>query len=997
MNKKGAMGTVMRAVLALVVIVIVAGVPLYSYASEKTDEIVSFVKERFGEKEEFVPWQGPELKTEEQTVQNSINALKCAMNSALGGYLDPQGCEGGFLKDKKMFFGDKEVSCDAFLKDGIETPRTCYVKGFELPQKIGQPSNIVEWAKSWVSAAEDPKYLLYHESFPQGEDSPWMISEWSFWKDIVILGGVVNGVSAGIFGGFSELKQGIKAMRGISENFVETGLRNAAREFGEKGVQTLKPGVAIILGNFFTREGYERIIKSQMLYKELIENGFSESMAQEISDAALTRLSYYARIKHPNPINAFLKNDFPGVISKISKRIPSESGYNEVIQQFDLPASLNRVFGRKLTKETLKEVQDLGKLKRFMTKNLFKEGTEQIDEKVLNNLIKAGASKEASEALAKEADERLATRTLEYFNYLTGETKGVSYLATVLGRGTKQALDNQLEQMSTRFVLDKNVITRLTTGKSAQELEKLFRTTATKDGLIQIMKNTPVQLRWIPIKFKDLATGKAAFKVPASVLWSAGASAWQTTKLTGVAAQQIWEARLLKYAMLYKIGEGVARIDSNNNKYESRGNNNLVLNMPFSFETSAKYSLLEGAKMYPINLKKENNYARFYTVSPCKSDVKVTKQTCSCQIESGSYVWQDGKYQAPLDEAGVALIGKPKKTFYSFSTYPGGIRQEKIKESCRGSSFYSKECKKVLISNQEIYEKFLKFIYEDFYSPMIDYFNKYNVDKLGGFTEREPEPPASDQKMKYYYDVFRKYKFSLLSWELSVAQVGKLLEGIPGGPLFQGLLFEPIELPNVRYEFVKTIKNKLSFEDFKKKFEELNYEEFVQDISSAKWTQFMNTMVEIELDKKTVSEDSFLYAAAGNASFHYNIVEEKSLDMGHIVKSCQNLNYEETTQDLMLDYDTERYARITTPCMIIEHEGIEDKYENEFDGYNYCYSSEHATAKFLKSAVFGGTMMIDLAIGVWFPPAEVPVAALTGAGGAWALKELDETMYWPQR
>lgn len=66
---------------------------------------------------------------------------------------------------KKINEGPTIVKCDA--------RRGCGVCNFELPQNI---SRDYDSALTWFAGYGDPKYVVYYEAFPDGEDEPWILS-----------------------------------------------------------------------------------------------------------------------------------------------------------------------------------------------------------------------------------------------------------------------------------------------------------------------------------------------------------------------------------------------------------------------------------------------------------------------------------------------------------------------------------------------------------------------------------------------------------------------------------------------------------------------------------------------------------------------------------------------------------------------------------------------------------------------------------------------------
>ena len=102
---------------------------------------------------------------------------------------------------KKINEGPVTVKCDS-------STQTCGVCDFELPQNI---SRDYEGAFAWFSGYGDPKYVVYYEAFPEGEDEAWTISPLDVSFTTIALVNV--GVHAGMPIGGYILKQGGKLVR----------------------------------------------------------------------------------------------------------------------------------------------------------------------------------------------------------------------------------------------------------------------------------------------------------------------------------------------------------------------------------------------------------------------------------------------------------------------------------------------------------------------------------------------------------------------------------------------------------------------------------------------------------------------------------------------------------------------------------------------------------------------------------------------------------------
>lgn len=139
------------------------------------------------------------MLAEIETIDNSLDALACAIRSTAGGEIDDSYCgdtlggsedtggiTGGFIgfatgqtKCSGFSFGEKCIDCSGEAGKGF----SCRIEGFELPQdhtKISTKS----LAEKYISGVGDPKYLMYYEKFPADQAQIWQFEP----KTMVMVG-----------------------------------------------------------------------------------------------------------------------------------------------------------------------------------------------------------------------------------------------------------------------------------------------------------------------------------------------------------------------------------------------------------------------------------------------------------------------------------------------------------------------------------------------------------------------------------------------------------------------------------------------------------------------------------------------------------------------------------------------------------------------------------------------------------------------------------------
>ena len=182
--------------VALLVLYFVIGAIFPEVFSKTRDifgEFVDLVKPELFQKVEFKPYV-PTLTEEEINVEDSMNALVCAINSVAAGregWIGPNICPGtytvsaptgaitGFFAQITGMQTEELGGCSGVLYGGtcVECNNDgrfdCEIDGYQLPQDLSDPS----LAENFIAGYGDPRYLAYYESFPEGADLFWQVDK----------------------------------------------------------------------------------------------------------------------------------------------------------------------------------------------------------------------------------------------------------------------------------------------------------------------------------------------------------------------------------------------------------------------------------------------------------------------------------------------------------------------------------------------------------------------------------------------------------------------------------------------------------------------------------------------------------------------------------------------------------------------------------------------------------------------------------------------------
>ncbi len=106
----------------------------------------------------------------------------------------------------------------------------CTVKAFELPQDvdtdIGLLGSAMEFVVHWFSWYGEPKYLVYHETFPTGLEGIWTYDTTEAILTVAAVGGALNV-------GLSPLKVGYSALKGTTVHIIKNRALRGSLTKGE--------------------------------------------------------------------------------------------------------------------------------------------------------------------------------------------------------------------------------------------------------------------------------------------------------------------------------------------------------------------------------------------------------------------------------------------------------------------------------------------------------------------------------------------------------------------------------------------------------------------------------------------------------------------------------------------------------------------------------------------------------------------------------------------
>lgn len=841
------------------------------------------------------------------------------------------------------------VECETDNRDN----KMCTVRSFELPQSFGEEGIIskVADADDWITGAGDPLYTLYYEAFPEGEDAFWHMDASSFLLDVVFYGAVLNVIPAvGPIVGRG-IKKGVGFVvktytKEITEMGVRTGFREASKEIGQAFGKELSERALSEFAMIFGRKTYNTLLKSDLLFTNLLRGGVKTEVAEEIREEVAQRLAWYAKRGRTfdddaltgllrDIDNAFL-NDLDDVAKGIVRR------------------EIDDVVKTPLTEALQKSLQNQQKIKQFFLKNLLEETSEgglRLNKEVMEKLLSRRGSASFNK-LPQEAKEAYLKRSISYMDDLMRAGDDGIYdidWVKILGRNADDtatlAIKGQFEQFyrqSYDKLLhgDRDTLVRFFTGIEPGS----FKILKNPNDVYNLLKEvSPIQIRWGKIPIAGIPYRP---KLMRSVLASAGTTA------SDVAGILNWmqRNRVIRYLVAYQLAGELAEADSMNEKFKGQGENSLVLWQPFYFERSKKYQL--DAENHYINLIKERgDNARFFLASPCKTDLIVTNTQISCELERGAY-----------------LLKTPNHVEYGQPFNPGSIELELSSKTYDFDKLTLEQKRIEMESNFEDIRKF-----EDFFNIFL----RGDEERVDLFLE----------EMAKFVDEARQ-KRETPEWEQHNVDYGELKRDF----------YLSLHVPTYGGNFDKYLNQQIDNTEFKRILLEGINLQFYGLFTGNTRAQLHALGYMYDMYKRQgkfnelFKENGIMWNVARERYFNYYQIPEENVDTTNIIKLCEEGDITEWTEGL-LERDTKR--RITIPTIVVRPEM--NLYGNYNDGINYCFSGAHIGTEIAKWAAAGVAVAIDLGVGMTGVGlfAEAGVVMITGAGSAYAARKLDHNNRWP--
>lgn len=521
---------------------------------------------------------------------------------------------------------NSNVGCTQYYGNDFNFIRDCYVVGFELPERIPYSDKKGDLYKDLLRksavAFRSPSYVFYYEALPENEELAWKYDYADNVMTSILWGGVAN--AAFDLVSFLKLSTWKLASAEVKSAFKATkaGFSKAASEIGEEiieeGAESFAETTSIITVRKYLQEGMESA-NEQILEKNVRKAVFFEQIGDDIGRIA-------GKYNIPSEQVDILIRNIDTAVEAAQK-----SGVDLAVLSMDnfFDASRAVVPGTK------------GPIKSDMAQVIFKDTNLAYGGTVSAEILKA--QEEILETLAKKSN-RISSTTMEKL-----------LLETTLERESKELITDMIKEGSTAKVLS-----RL---KGDSGLLKRFDGLSPSDMSI-IEKNFDsyfenVNLDDMDISIRDLFSESSSLKIDAveediakticsTLKCSDGVpessffkKVFDKVKRAGDAENSMTRRLLLQNAiMLFNWANSMGY----DKTYPSK-ENYFVLYDPTMPGPGRKRTFDISSSVY-INIDKYNNN-RFYLASPCKADLRVRTDICTCDVTSGAELLKNGPMLIP--------------------------------------------------------------------------------------------------------------------------------------------------------------------------------------------------------------------------------------------------------------------------------------------------------------------------------------------------------------
>jgi len=526
----------------------------------------------------------------------------------------------------------------------------CKANGFELPQQI------TNW-ENYIAGFGDPRYLAYYEKFPPEEKAAWEFQKrtWfmvglgirgvfvtlPFAKGIVKMIGKTIGMDKisriqrmtrsldklDDVAKQKKLKKIMKLIDDVPDEGLKAFLRTASR-----GTQNLVGG-SVVDDATNTVMRYFKLFKSGrgVVYQQFYKAGsLTDDGIRELADIIRFKFSQVGlddlATRYADDITRALQrgDDVEDALSAIMRAAPDDIALAAARSRTQLEIMKKVGFSRfakaALAKNSYKAT---GKIMRKAFGSI--DELRNVDPSLYNKVI--GNMDDAAKTLFSKGDLGILMRSS------TNLVDNADDILRLMTEGGDEAVGAVLAKMVKPQASTGLIRSSIRTGsewarRSSKELVKClaFVPAIMAGGALYFINNG---------------------ELPAAIAGSAAGVAIQTVTpgIAGPISASAGCINFLRYnyiPFLLATGYAFNREDSQNQVFVPIGINKLGLVEPKEYETEPKIYGLNNLNNLYMNMKKEHGQwpKRFFLASPCKTDLRVTYDYCTCDVMHRDFVYE---------------------------------------------------------------------------------------------------------------------------------------------------------------------------------------------------------------------------------------------------------------------------------------------------------------------------------------------------------------------
>ncbi len=441
------------------------------------------------------------------------------------------------------------------------------------------PQDITDdsYATNYINSLGDPKYLAYYQKFPKEEEYAWQYDP----KTII------------------SYTLGIRA------------------------------GLAVVTAAFPIAKS---AFKSAMVGKNIDEAARLAQSLDKIDNAAIRKETVEQIVK-------LVGSSDEGIAAVLKTSIHSQAYLAEAFTSHITDDLLVKIASETAEASGRLSEQGIARIASSFEKNLAELGIENsaVRAKQLSTTLTSGNKevlKGISLDIGHDVTAAIASQNTKLLGYATQATKKIGFenflkasLSPANFKETNALIKSSFESLNmlkqSHSTLTQTVVTNLARN--------------TKDSVISLVENG------VPCVLAAGTIGLSAAAAVESYGILAQPAYQLSKKAISIAAPRCTKAAASSYfPIIVGVSFLMQKQDSKERKYASIGENNIGVVQPAAYETDAKLFTVERAKNHYVIMTKDETQKpnRMFFASPCKTDIEITQNYCSCQVTSNQAYYE---------------------------------------------------------------------------------------------------------------------------------------------------------------------------------------------------------------------------------------------------------------------------------------------------------------------------------------------------------------------